>query len=67
MPRERETEDVLEELHEVVQNNRYTASGKVQAITEVLYGPNGEYFDGFEETDEGPGDTEEIPDDELMD
>ena len=61
---ERQSDEVLDELHEVLQNSRYTASGKVQAITEVLYGPDGEYFEDFEEGDNDDGEEDDEEEDE---
>ena len=48
----REREEILDDVHEILQNSRYTASGKVQAITEAMYGTEGEYFDDFEEAED---------------
>lgn len=43
---------ILDEIHEILQNNRFKAVGKVEAIGEVLYGPEGGYGDGWDGSDE---------------
>jgi hypothetical protein len=45
---------MLGEIHEILQNDRFKAVGKVEAIGEVLYGPDGEYADAWEDSDLDP-------------
>jgi len=54
---------ILDEIHEILQNNRFKAVGKLEAIGEVLCGPDGEYVDSSEASEEDP-DEEEFEDQE---
>ena len=45
-------EQMLGEIHEILQNDRFKAVGKVEAIGEILYGPGGEYADAWADSDE---------------
>ena len=43
---------VLDEIHEILQNNRFKAVGKVEAIGEILYGADGEYLESWDDPGE---------------
>ncbi len=47
---------ILDEIHEILQNNRFKAVGKVEAIGEILYGPDGGYGDPWEGSEEDQND-----------
>lgn len=47
------------DIHNVLSDNRLKATGKLEAIADILYGPDGEYLDDFEEDGEGEEESEE--------
>jgi hypothetical protein len=56
----------LDGIHEVLQDNRLKAVGKIETISEILYGASGEYLDLFEDFPEDlePYEEEESEEDE---